>query len=220
MDNRFKYRAFNREKALKFGFRSDSAGYIYEQDILDGTFRLVVTINSTGEVSTKVLDNKTGDEYIMYKLSSSGNFVGQVREHCDSVLDEIARECFDPDSFKNTQTKEIIAYIKDKYGDELEFLWENFPTDAIFRRKDNKKWYALLMSVKNEKLNLSSTGESEVLDIRCDANAIQNIVDGKKILPGYHMNKKHWITIVLDNRLDMATTRALIDDSYMIAGKK
>ncbi|MEO7312211.1 MAG: MmcQ/YjbR family DNA-binding protein [Chitinophagaceae bacterium] len=40
------------------------------------------------------------------------------------------------------------------------------------------------------------------------------------ILPGYHMNKKHWNTIVADGRLSAKQLKAFIDDSYaLVAGK-
>jgi predicted DNA-binding protein (MmcQ/YjbR family) len=34
------------------------------------------------------------------------------------------------------------------------------------------------------------------------------------ILPGYHMNKKHWNTIIMDGELPEQLTRGLIDQSY------
>ena len=38
------------------------------------------------------------------------------------------------------------------YCDELEFLWQKFPDNAVWRRKDNKKWYGALLTVSKEKL--------------------------------------------------------------------
>jgi predicted DNA-binding protein (MmcQ/YjbR family) len=34
------------------------------------------------------------------------------------------------------------------------------------------------------------------------------------ILPGYHMNKKHWNTVLLDGTLPLQLVRELIDHSY------
>lgn len=36
------------------------------------------------------------------------------------------------------------------------------------------------------------------------------------ILPGYHMNKRHWITVVLDGDLDDEFVRGLIAESYRL----
>jgi predicted DNA-binding protein (MmcQ/YjbR family) len=36
------------------------------------------------------------------------------------------------------------------------------------------------------------------------------------VLPGYHMNKRHWNTVVLDGSLPGAAVRAMIDESYQL----
>lgn len=41
------------------------------------------------------------------------------------------------------------------------------------------------------------------------------------VLPGYHMNKKHWNTIVIDGTLSLKLIKEFIDDSYhLVKGKK
>ncbi|MBS1754755.1 MAG: MmcQ/YjbR family DNA-binding protein [Ferruginibacter sp.] len=40
------------------------------------------------------------------------------------------------------------------------------------------------------------------------------------VLPGYHMNKKHWITVVVDGRLTAKQLKEMIDDSYDLVAKK
>ena len=41
------------------------------------------------------------------------------------------------------------------------------------------------------------------------------------VLPGYHMNKKHWNTIIVDGTLSSKQLKECIDDSYMLVkGKK
>jgi predicted DNA-binding protein (MmcQ/YjbR family) len=39
------------------------------------------------------------------------------------------------------------------------------------------------------------------------------------ILPGYHMNKKHWNTLVLNTRLSMSLVQELIIESYQLVKK-
>ncbi len=41
----------------------------------------------------------------------------------------------------------------------------------------------------------------------------------ESVLPGYHMNKKHWNTIIVDGRLSAKQLKAMIDDSYALVGK-
>jgi predicted DNA-binding protein (MmcQ/YjbR family) len=41
----------------------------------------------------------------------------------------------------------------------------------------------------------------------------------ESVLPGYHMNKKHWNTIIVDGRLSAKQLKEMIDDSYSLVGK-
>jgi predicted DNA-binding protein (MmcQ/YjbR family) len=40
------------------------------------------------------------------------------------------------------------------------------------------------------------------------------------VLPGYHMNKKHWNTVLVNGVLSTKQLRAMIDDSYALVSKK
>jgi len=52
-------------------------------------------------------------------------------------------------------------------------------------------------------------------NLKCDPEkAIQLRNEYKSILPGYHMNKKHWNTVILESELDDRFIKELIDHSY------
>ena len=120
--------------------------------------------------------------------------------------------------FKSSQAQELIAYVANQYGRDLEFLWERFSDNAIWRRGDNGKWFGALLTVKRNKI-IPGDDDSlvEILDVRCAPDVIDFVVDKKKIFPGWHMNKRHWITIVLDGRMDMPQIYSLLDNSYELA---
>ncbi len=41
------------------------------------------------------------------------------------------------------------------------------------------------------------------------------------VLPGYHMNKKHWNTVIINGTLSSAQIKVMVDDSYnLVKGKK
>ncbi len=119
--------------------------------------------------------------------------------------------------FSNELTKKIIEYIYKKYKDELEFLWEKFPNYAVFRQKSSNKWYALLLVLQKRKLGIDNDENVDVLNLRFDPKIVEIIVDNKKFFPGYHMNKKHWCSICLDNSVSFEEICKYIDDSYKIA---
>jgi predicted DNA-binding protein (MmcQ/YjbR family) len=58
-------------------------------------------------------------------------------------------------------------------------------------------------------------------NLKCDPDrAVELRAEHDAILPGYHMNKRHWNTLVLDGSLSPALVRELIDHSWelVVAG--
>lgn len=131
----FLRRKANDEALLRYGFTKEENGFLYETAVMDGQFRLRVSVTPQG-VSTKMTDTAADEEYTLYKSDSSvGSFVGEVRSACESVLREIAEACFEADVFRTEQSLAAIRFIREKFGDELEFLWEKFPENAVWRQK-------------------------------------------------------------------------------------
>ncbi len=53
------------------------------------------------------------------------------------------------------------------------------------------------------------------MNLKCDPERALELRDRyESIIPGYHMNKKHWNTLLLDQSLAENLTRELIDHSY------
>ncbi|MDB6077819.1 MAG: MmcQ-like protein [Akkermansiaceae bacterium] len=55
------------------------------------------------------------------------------------------------------------------------------------------------------------------MNLKCDPERAVELRDEyRSILPGYHMNKRHWNTVMLDGSLPSALVRELIDHSYQL----
>ena len=215
----FKNKSCNFEKLIEFGFIKNDNMYSYETTLKSSGFKMNVHITETGKTSAEVLDTDLNEPYTLHLASGAvGEFVGNIKAEYEAVLTEIAESCFEPDVFKTNLAKEIISYIRNTYGDELEYLWEKFPDNAVVRRSDNKKWYAAILTVSRSKLGFESDEKVEVIDLRMKPEEVEKI-DKVKILPGYHMNKKHWITVVLDGTVPIEEIINLIDKSYVLAKK-
>lgn len=211
----------NIDKLRSFGFESTEGGYIFHTDLACGQMKLTVMIDAKGTISTKVIDQSSGEEYTLHRVvGAEGAFVGQVKNEYEAVLEEISAKCFDREVFKSEQAKAIIAYVSETYGDELEYLWQKFPDNAVVRRKDNQKWYAAILTVSRRKLGFDSDETVEILDLRISPEEMASTVDHIRYFPGYHMNKKHWFTICLDRTVDTEELFARIDNSYELAGKQ
>ncbi|WP_228397919.1 MmcQ/YjbR family DNA-binding protein [Limnobaculum xujianqingii] len=72
---------------------------------------------------------------------------------------------------------------------------------------------------KKNKLGLDGEERIEILDLRMDPDDIIVLTDGKKYFPGFHMNKKHWITIRLDGSVSVDEIFMRIDNSFKLAVK-
>ena len=221
MTDPFRNRKPNFEKLSRSGFKESAEGFSFQTALLSGQFTLTVKISRAGEVKAELVDSEFGEPYTLHLVEdAAGSFVGTVREEYSRALSAIAEHCFEPNVFLSSQTNELIAHAREKYGTEPEYLWERFPDNAVLRRGDNDKWYGAILTAERKSVGLEGEGKIEILDLRCDPVTLPLIVDGKRIFPGWHMNKKHWITVPLDGRLPFEEVCELLEESWQLAGKK
>jgi predicted DNA-binding protein (MmcQ/YjbR family) len=59
-------------------------------------------------------------------------------------------------------------------------------------------------------------------NVKCDPDKAIELREEypETVLPGYHMNKKHWNTIIVDGRLSVKQLKEMINDSYTLVAKK
>lgn len=204
---------------LKFGFILENNTYKYEQNILNNEFKVIIEI-SNNEMTSKLIETELNDEFLLADVETNGEYIGKIKEEYNQIIETVINKCTSKEVFKEKQTKEIIKYVKEKYNDSLEFLWETSPNNAIWRNKKNNKWYAAILTVSKRKLNIDSDELIEIIDLLYEKGKTEEIIDYKRIFPGYHMNKKSWITIKLDNSMKTEEICKLIDNSYAISLKK
>lgn len=220
MNDLFKFKKADFGKLTAYGFKRAGGNFIITKRLSGCGFLLTVTVNNLGQIFSEVIDDNLSEPYTLHLIDgASGGFVGQVRTDYENALKEIAEQCFDVEIFKNDCTKELIAAVKDFYGDELEFLWEKFSGNAVWRRKDNKKWYAAVLSVSKRKLGFDSDEIAEVIDLRIQPEKLEDLIDNKNYFPAYHMNKKHWFTIILDGSVPSDVIFDYLQNSYDLAKK-
>ena len=202
----------------KFGFKLKENSYYYNISLLKNQFKMCVKINLDNSIFTELIDTETNETYVLHLLEERRNgYSEKVYKAYSEVLERIKKECFDDERFKANYTKEIIEYVKNKYGDELEFLWEKSPKNAVIRRKSSNKWYAVILTISKRKLNLDCDEIIEVINLHNIAEEIEKLIDNKRYFPAYHMNKKHWCTICLDGTVELKEIYKLIDKSYELA---
>ena len=208
------------EKLVPFGFELIDGTYVYTETILDGQFLMMVVVADDVTLRPTVIDMTSGEEYVLHLVSgSAGGFVGRVRAEYDRILQEICDRCGESEIFHSDMAKRLIGYVRGQYGDELEFLWDKFPDNAVWRRSDSRKWYAAILTVSRRKLGLPSDDVAEVIDLRLPPEQMAALIDNERYFPGWHMNKRHWYTVILDGSVSFEALCQRIDESYRLAAK-
>ena len=214
----FKSYQFNQEKAYTYGFVESSGVWIYSCQILQGDFVMTVSITSDN-VTFQVFDQETSDPYPQVHMESmTGSFVASVREACLEILYQIRKACFDVQDFICPQTKRIVTQVQEKYGNQLEYLWEKSPDTAVLRHEGNQKWYAVWMKISWGKLEKGREGQVEAVNLKYDQ--VADLLSKKGIYPAFHMNKRYWISVALDDTLSDEEVLELIEKSWNLTTRK
>lgn len=213
----FKAYQFNSKKAKEYGFVENQGVWTYSSTILQGDFLMMVTVED-GDLSFQVYDQETGDLYPQVHMESMrGTFVGSVREACLEVLYDIRKACFEVQEFLYPQTKRIMTLVQEKYGNQMEYLWEKSPDTAVLRHEDNQKWYAILMRIPWNRLDKGREGLVEAVNLKHDQ--VADLLSQNGIYPAFHMNKRYWISLPLDDTLTDEKVLELFERSWFLTSK-
>ena len=117
-----------------------------------------------------------------------------------------------------TQREELLAYAREAYGAEGDHPFTMDEISTALRHKGTRKWFALFMRISREKLGDFPDEQVDVVNLKCDPFLAGSVADGAGIFPGYHMNHRNWITIVLDGSVEFARITSLMDLSYDLTG--
>ncbi|WP_338972883.1 MmcQ/YjbR family DNA-binding protein [Fusobacterium nucleatum] len=213
-----KNKKINFKKLKEFGFELIDNSYYYHTSLLKNQFKMSVKINIDNSIFTEIIDTETNEPYVLHLLEiKRSGYSEKIYKAYSEILEKVKKVCFEDEIFKANYTKEIVAYVKNKYGDELEFLWEKSPKNAVVRRKSSNKWYAVILTIPKRKIGLESDEVIEVINLHNIPKEIEKLIDYKRYFPAYHMNKKHWCTICLDGTIELKEIYKLIDISYELA---
>ena len=112
--------------------------------------------------------------------------------------------------------KDIVKYVKDNFNIDPDFPWESTPNAMVLRHKVNRKWFGLVMEVSKRTVGIEGDGMIDILNVKLEPDMIINLNTQKGFRPAYHMNKNHWITVILDGSVKGDEISNLIELSYEI----
>ena len=101
--------------------------------------------------------------------------------------------------------EELREYCISKKG-----TTESFPFDKV----------TLVFKVMNKMFALTSLNKDLSINLKCNPDkAIELREVYAAVLPGYHMNKKHWNTIMINETVSQQLIKEWIDNSYDLVVK-
>lgn len=203
------------EKLLEYGFTKKDKILFLEKEILNNEFKIVISYDN--KIEGKIIDQSTNEEYINYRIETyTGEFVNKIRNEYISLLKDIKAKCTIKNDFIYNQTNRISKLIYDEYHDNPLFLWND--DNAVFRNKDNNKWYGIIMPINKNKIS-NEDKKVEVMNVKLPPDKIKELLNNKGYYPAYHMNKKYWITITLDDTISDNEIFSLVKISYSYTEK-
>ena len=209
----FKKSIFDNNKLIKYGFIKKNNIYTYTTNILNNKFRIEITINKN-KLTSKIYDIEMNDEYLNINvISNQGTFINKIRTSYQEVLIDIKNRCCINNLFLYSQTNRITEYISKTFNIEPEFLFNDESTGVF--RNNKKKWFGIIMHINKNKLT-NEDKDIEVINIKLDPLLIIELIKKEGYYKAYHMNKKYWISITLDDTVNDKEIIKLIKESYDI----
>ncbi|UOO80931.1 MmcQ/YjbR family DNA-binding protein [Uruburuella testudinis] len=113
----------------------------------------------------------------------------------------------------------LIRHMQEHYAAAPEYLWARWPDYAVFRHGGGRKWFAVLMNIPANKLGLPDSAPVDVLNLKAAPEMVGSLLQLPGIFPAWHMNKEHWVSLLLEGGPNDETIDNLIDDSYLLTRK-
>lgn len=114
----------------------------------------------------------------------------------------------------------ILDHTKERFKTEPEYPWFKFPNYAVLRHRDNLKWYGVIINIPKQKLGLEADGIVDIINVKCDPMLIGSLLMNQSYLPAYHMNKEHWISILLDGSVPVDEIFHFLNLSFNMTKKE
>ena len=208
----FKKCTIDNKKLIDYGFIKENNKYIYSTNIINNTLEVIIEINNN-KIKGKIIDKELDDEYYGYRIEKNiGEFANTVKCEYLNILEDIKNKCAIESIYISPQANRITKKIYDKYKDKPEFLWDD-DKNSVFRNKNNKKWYGIIMYINKNKI-ANEDKMVEVMNVKLPTEKIENLLCKKEYYKAYHMNKKYWITFILDDSLQDDEILENIEESH------
>lgn len=218
----FKDKIWQKERLLDYGFEEEDGVFFFCQTFMDGHFEARIRVELEKKASAQVWDLDMDEEYHAFRIQRAvGSFVGEVRESYAAILQEVVQHCSESQIFQFAQGNRLVRYVQERFQESPDYPFTKAPEIATLRHADNQKWYGLVTQVPWTALGeLAQAGNVEIINVKVETGQMKDLLARPGIYPAYHMSKKTWVSISLDDRLTDAFLFELVSRSRKLVAPK
>lgn len=219
------------ERFADFGFEKQKNSYVLKRELSCSGFYVLLTVAESSKtdssdvfaadtLNAEVYENETDERYVLFDVKqSNGTFVAELREEVRALVEEFRASCFESCNLR----EKYEAYIAESFESAVDYPWPDYEGDvstAVWRCPNNRM-FALVMDITYRKFGFESDDPVSVVNLKVDPDKKDLLIDGKSVFPGYHMNKKHWVSVLLTAVTSWERLSEMTRRSYeLVKGKK
>ena len=96
----------------------------------------------------------------------------------------------------------FLEYCFTTYGTSADYPFDEDFETAVLRHADNRKWYAIMLKVSRRKFGFDSDEVIDIVNLKLPTEMFGSFGADDGVYPAYHMNKLHWISVLLPDAPD------------------
>ena len=195
----------------EWGFENGQARYVLVE------FELGMTL-SDQELELVVYDLAMEEPYTLFEVASaSGALVTALRQQVDEIINRILGQQIQD----NPLVERLVDHVATTYGLAPAHPFKRHPEIIGFKVPPVDKLFAIFLPVDYCRLDKTSTRTDQVLvlNLKGQPDQILERIDNCRYFPAYHMNKKHWFSVLLDAQTDWDQLISMLAESYRLVKK-
>ena len=96
----------------------------------------------------------------------------------------------------------LFEYCLSTYSTSPDYPFDEDFETTVLRHADNRKWYAIVMNVSRRKFGFDSDEVIDVVNLKLPTEMFGSFGASDGVYPAYHMNKLHWVSVLLPDSPD------------------
>lgn len=201
------------EKLITYGFKKNRDNQLsYQQNVIPKQIDLKITVVNQ-KLQTQLWNIDFDEEYVI-SSQATGSFVAEVKEKVDAILEDIHAKCYE-----RPQVERLQALIEEKYGLKPKHPFKTYHEITTYNGYKDKI-FAMFWPLEKGKITKKNDSKIiNMLNVKADPDEVLRLQTKPGFYPAYHMNKKHWVTVLLDESQTDDVIFTLIKQSFELIKK-